>query len=137
MAIVGTVVSAGLYLLDLREWLVFGIFAATMEIVPYAGPLVAVLGPFLACALDHDWGRAAAVVTLYFGVQIVMTDVVTPYLVKRRTEIPASLALTSILVLGATAGALGIVAAVPLVAIALAAFHTLPDRVAEFAEVRR
>src|SRR5205823_10418167 len=103
LPIVGTIVTVGLYLLGVEGWLVFGALAATMELVPYAGPVLAVLGPLSACALDHEWSRAASVVFLYLGVQLLMTNLVTPYLVKRRTEVPASLALGSIVVLGATA----------------------------------
>ena len=121
MAIVGVLVTSGLFWLKVDTWLVFGLLAAALQLVPYAGSLLGAIGPILECLLDGDARKAAAVAALYLGAQVVMTNLVTPYLVRRRTEIPGSLALASILGLGAVAGVLGIVVAVPLVAIALAA----------------
>lgn len=128
MLLVGAGVTAGLFFLDVHSWLVFGAFAAAAQLVPYAGPLVGALGPVLECLLDGEPGKAALVALLYASIQVVVGDLVMPSLVGQRTEVPASLALASILGLGAIAGILGIVVAVPFAALALAAARTLIPR---------
>jgi predicted PurR-regulated permease PerM len=128
MSIVGVLVSSGLWFAGVDYWLVFGLFSAGMELVPYAGPFLGFLGPFATCLLEGERGRAAFVLVLFLAVRILMSNVVIPYVLKRRIDIPASLAIASILLLGIAAGVLGLVAAVPLVALVLAAIRTLPAR---------
>lgn len=128
MTIVGTLTTIGLYAIGIDEWLVFGAVSAGMEIVPYAGAFLGFLGPFVSALLNGEPRTALLVVLLYVGVQALMMNVINPYLVKRRTDIPASLAIASILLLGRIAGLIGVLAAVPLVAIGIAALRTLPAR---------
>ncbi len=128
MTIVGTLTTAGLYAIGVEEWLVFGAFSAGMELIPYAGPFLGFLGPFVATLLAGEPRTAILVAALYLVVQALLMNVIYPYLVKRRADIPASLAIASVLLLGRACGPIGVFAAVPSVAIVLAALRQLPGR---------
>ncbi|MEZ0228085.1 MAG: AI-2E family transporter, partial [Planctomycetota bacterium] len=108
MTIVGSLTTAGLYLIGIDEWLVFGAFSAGMELVPYAGPFLAFLGPFVSTLLAGQPRTAVLVAGLYIVVQALLMNVIYPYLVKRRADIPASLAIASILLLGRACGPIGV-----------------------------
>lgn len=128
MPIVGLACTIGLSAIGVRYWLVFGIFSAFMELVPYAGPFLGFVGPFATCLVLGEPGKALGVAILYLVVQGLMNNAIQPYLVKRQTDIPASLALAAIVGLGAASGALGVLVAVPSLAIALSAARAFGRR---------
>ncbi len=125
MAIVGFATTLGLFLLGVPYWLVFGLLAAGVEIVPYGGAVLGFIGPGAVCLIMGDVRKAVFVFLLYLVLQLLLVNLVKPFFMKRRSGVPASLAIFSILGLGLVEGILGIVAAVPLAAIVFVALKTL------------
>jgi predicted PurR-regulated permease PerM len=106
----------GLVLLRVPYSLAFGVFTGLVGIVPFFGTLVSTVLPALFVLTQGGWGHVLAVTALGVGVHLVGSNVVQPLVFERRLNIPPLLTILSILIAGATLGALGIVVAVPLLA---------------------
>lgn len=120
MGIMGALVTGGLWLLGVPYFLVFGLFAGAMELVPYLGPVLAFMAPTALC-LATDPPRAIGVGAFYLVVHALEANVVIPFVVRRRAHIPPSLVVLSILVFGSLAGIVGLIVATPVLTIVLAA----------------
>lgn len=115
MTAVGVLTYLGLTILGMPIALTLAVLAATLTFVPYIGPLLALL-PAALIALLQSPTQAAYVTALYFGVQLVESYALTPIVQKHTASLPPALTLFGQLVIGALAGALGVVLATPLTA---------------------
>jgi predicted PurR-regulated permease PerM len=120
MGIMGSVVTVGLWLIGVPYFLVFGVLAGFLELVPYLGPALAFLGPAAVC-LATEPGKAIPVTAFYFVAHGFEANVLTPLVVRSRAHVPPSLVVLAILVLGDLAGIVGLIVATPLVVVVLAA----------------
>jgi predicted PurR-regulated permease PerM len=120
MGIMGLVVTGGLWLLGVPYFLVFGILAGVMELIPYVGPFAAFIGPITVC-LATDPTRAVWVMVFYAVVHGLEANVLVPLLMKGRAHLPPSLVILAILFFGCIAGVLGRIAAAPALIVTLAA----------------
>ena len=124
MAIVGSLTWVGLMLLGVPFALPLALFAGLAEFVPYIGPIVAGI-PAVLVGFSEGPELALAVAGLYIVVQSVESYLLTPLIQQRAVFLPPALLLFSQVVLGVTAGPLGIVVATPLAAAALVAVNKL------------
>lgn len=118
MAVVGLSVTIGLWLLDIELALALGLIAFFLDFVPYIGPILAAL-PALLVAIALGPSDAFYVLLLYLGVQGAENYIVTPLIDQYSVQLPPALTISSQVLLGALLGALGVVFATPLTAIAL------------------
>lgn len=116
MAVVGLSVTVGLWLLDIQ--LALGLIAFVLDFVPYIGPILAAL-PALLVAIATGPADAFYVLLLYLAVQMAENYVVTPLIDQYSVHLPPALTISAQVLLGALLGALGVVFATPLTAIAL------------------
>lgn len=124
MTVVGSLVTLGLWLLDIPLALALGLIAFVMDFVPYIGPLLAVL-PAVLVALTGGSADVVSVLLLYLAVQSAENYIVTPLIDHYSVSMPPALTISAQVLLGAMLGALGVVFATPLTAIALVMVQTL------------
>ena len=116
MSINGMLTFLGLWLLDIPFAIPLGIIAGLMSFVPNIGPLVAGV-PAVTIALAQSPAQALYILILYVAVQNLDGFIVSPFIQKRAVSIPPVLIITSQLLLAVLFGFLGILLAVPLVAV--------------------
>lgn len=124
MTIVGVLTWIGLHFLDVPFALPLALFAAFAEFVPYIGPIVAGI-PAVLVALAERPELAIWVAGLYVAIQSVESYLLTPLIQQRAVYLPPALLLFSQVILGVTAGPLGVIVATPLAAAGLVAVNKL------------
>ncbi len=117
MAINGTLTFAGLWFLDIPFALPLGIIAGLMSFIPNIGPLIAGV-PAGLIAVAQGPNQAFSVLALFLAVQNLDGYVITPLIQQRAASIPPVLLIASQLLLAVIFGFLGLLLAVPLVAVA-------------------
>jgi len=116
MLIVGVLTGIGLTILDIPLALTLAIFAALISFIPNFGPIIA-LAPAFLLAFTQSPSSALYVVLLYIGIQAIESNILTPLIQKKMISFPMAMILIAQVVLGIFTGILGIVLAVPLVAV--------------------
>lgn len=124
MTLVGVLTWIGLHFLDVPFALPLALFAAFAEFVPYIGPIVAGI-PAVLVALAEGPELAIWVAGLYIAIQSVESYLLTPLIQQRAVYLPPALLLFSQVILGVTAGPLGVIVATPLAAAGLVAVNKL------------
>lgn len=118
MFILAVLTAIGLYLLDVPYWLAFGVFTGVAAIVPFFGTLVSTILPALfVFGGDGGWFHAFLVVLLGVVIHLIEGNFVAPLLMSKRVELPPVLTIMSVLVVGKLLGPLGLLVAVPLLAV--------------------
>lgn len=124
MAAVAALTGIGLTLLGVPFALPLALIAGLLEFVPYVGPIVAAI-PALIVALSEGPQLALWVGLLYLAVQSVESYILTPLIQHRAVDLPPALILLAQVLMGVTAGPLGVIVATPLAAAALVAVKRL------------
>ncbi|WP_276167373.1 AI-2E family transporter [Zobellia alginiliquefaciens] len=116
MLIVGVLTGIGLVLLGVPLALTLAIFAAIISFIPNFGPLLSLIPAFLLAFMVSPT-TALYVVLLYIAVQALESNLLTPLIQKKMISLPMALILIAQVTLGIFTGVLGVILAVPLVAI--------------------
>ncbi|MEJ7760854.1 MAG: AI-2E family transporter [Gemmatimonadaceae bacterium] len=117
MTVLAAFTAIGLYLLNVPYWLTFGIFTGAVAIVPFFGTLLSTLLPALFVLGGPDGGtRSLLVVLLGVVVHLFEGNVVAPLVMSHKVELPPVLTIMAVLVIGKLLGPLGLVIAVPTLA---------------------
>lgn len=118
MAILAVLTAIGLYALDVPYWLAFGVFTGVAAIVPFFGTLVSTVLPALfVLGGDGSGFHAFLVIILGVVIHLIEGNVVAPLLMSKRVELPPVLTIMSVLVVGKLLGPVGLLVAVPLLAV--------------------
>ncbi len=96
--------------------MVLGLITGILELVPNLGSLLAMI-PGVLLALTISTNTAIIVALVYIVSQTITANIVTPLIQKKIINLPPALTLVSQLIMGTLSGALGIILAVPLLAI--------------------
>ena len=115
MTIMGTLTAIGLKLVGVESWFTLGVLTFFGTFIPYAGALVSAI-PGLAVALVAGKGQLAYTCLVYLGVHLVEGYIVEPMIMKRAVALSPAVLLFWELIMGSLFGALGIIAATPLLA---------------------
>ncbi|MFZ2878800.1 MAG: AI-2E family transporter, partial [Phototrophicaceae bacterium] len=108
-----------LVLADLpTQWAALGVIAGVASFVPNFGPLLALIPALLVGAVQSP-DRLLVIVLIVYGVSFVQSQVVSPILANEDMNMPPVLILIGQIVFGIFFGFLGIMFAVPLMAILL------------------
>jgi len=130
MVVLAVVTAVGLWLLGVPYWLAFATFTGLVAIVPFFGTLVSTLVPALFVLGSGDWLKALAVVLLGVLVHLLEANVVGPLIMERQVALPPALTIAAVLVMGLLLGAVGLVVAVPILAVTLVVLrHVLQGEV--------
>jgi predicted PurR-regulated permease PerM len=118
MVLVTILISAGLSLIGIPVAMVLGLITGILELIPNLGSLLAMI-PGVLLALTISTNKGIIVALLYITSQTITANIVNPLIQKKLIKLPPALTLISQLIMGALSGALGIILAVPLLAIVI------------------
>jgi len=118
MFMVGVLTFIGFWIIGVPFKLVLAIMAGLFEIIPFAGPVIAAV-PAIIFSLQISPGTALLTALLFFVVQQVESNILTPLVVKRTLDINPILAILALFVGAKLGGIIGILAAIPLLALFL------------------
>jgi predicted PurR-regulated permease PerM len=114
MTFLGTLTATGLYFLHVPYALTFGVFTGLATIVPFFGTLLATTLPALFVLTGPDGGsRALWVIGLGVFVHLVEGNLVSPFIMQRQVDLPPVLTIVFVLIVGKLLGPLGLLVAVP------------------------
>ncbi len=117
MAIVGVLSIAALYIIGIPGALFLGVLTGLLAFVPFIGPVVSVVPPFLL-GLAGDPVDALWVLLAYAGIQQVESNLVTPLIMQQVASLHPAVVIVSVTVLGSAFGILGTLLAVPAAVVA-------------------
>jgi len=116
--IIGSLNTIGLLIVGADHALFFAFFAATLTIIPYIGIFMGALLPILYTLVTHDSVLpAVGVASVFFGVQFLESNFITPRIVGRRVSINPFIAIVVLLIGGQIWGTAGMILGIPLTAI--------------------
>lgn len=124
MLFIGITTWIGLYFLGVPLSLSLGLIAGLLAFIPNFGPILSVI-PAVLLAFIESPIKAVYVLALYIGVQVVESNIVTPYIERRTIELPPVLTISAQLALGILLGGIGLVLATPLLAVAMVLVQTI------------
>lgn len=119
MVILALLTWIGLVILGVPFALAFGVFTGVAVVVPFFGTLVSTVLPALfVLGLE---GALQAVLVLLLGVvvHLVEANVVHPLIMQRQIRLPPVLSIVSVLVMADLFGGVGLVLAVPVLAVVM------------------
>lgn len=118
VGIIAVLNTTGLLLLDIKYAIFLGILSALLSIIPYIGVFIGGLIPFLIALLTKDsiW-YPIGVVAMYWFVQIVEGNFITPRVMGSQVNLNALAIIFGLLLGGYLWGIMGMVMAVPLLAV--------------------
>lgn len=119
MLVLGALTTLGLLVLGVPYWLAFGVFTGVATIVPFFGSLVSTLLPAIFVIGEGDWVKVVAVLLLGVVVHLVEGNFVGPLIMERKISLPPVLTIASVLVMGTLLGIVGLVVAVPVLAVTM------------------
>ena len=125
MVVLAVLTALGLYLLDVPYFLTFGVFTGAVAIVPFFGTLVSTVIPALF-VLGGDgfagfggFGHAVLVILLGTVIHLIESNLVIPLITAKKVELPPVLTIMSVLVVGSLLGPVGLLVAVPTLAVVM------------------
>jgi predicted PurR-regulated permease PerM len=113
MLFVGSLSTLGCWIIGLKYFVVFGVLAGTLEIIPYFGPTLAAILPTLF-ALTQEPSKAIWVVVIFMTIQFIENYFFLPFLWKKQVNIPPAISIFVIILFGQLLGFLGILLAIPI-----------------------
>lgn len=115
--VVGTLSSIALLLLDLPFWLIIGMAAGLLNLVPFVGPFVGGGLAVVVALVEGEPTKALIAVALFTAIQQIDNHIITPVVQRTRVLLSPLVIVLALIVGGSVAGLLGVVVAVPVVAV--------------------
>jgi len=117
--IAAAVTAGGLSILGVKVFLTLGLLAGLSRAIPVIGPIVMILPLTLVCLLPPSGGPHRALIALVgFGVlNLAESKLIMPKVIGVESKLHPVVVITALLVGGRLAGILGMLVAVPIVAI--------------------
>jgi predicted PurR-regulated permease PerM len=123
----GVPMAAGLWLIGVPGAILWGAVAAVMRFVPYIGPLISAVFPVaLAFAVDPGWSMVLWTVGLIVALEILVNNVVEPWLYGASTGLSAMSLMVSATFWTALWGPVGLIMSTPLTVCLLVIGRHLP-----------
>ncbi|MFD1257029.1 AI-2E family transporter [Mucilaginibacter terrae] len=116
IVLITIMLTIGLSIAHIPVALVLAMIAGMLKIIPNFGSLAAMI-PGVLLALTISTNTAIAVSLLYIISQTIVSNIVTPLIQKKMINLPPALTIISQIIMGTLSGALGVIMAVPLLAI--------------------
>jgi len=126
MTVLGALTAVLFYFAKVPYWLTFGIFAGVAAIVPFFGTLISTVLPALF-VLGGEGGMAGAVVVTLIGVvvHLIEGNLVAPLIMQRGVHLPPVFSIMAVLIVGKVLGPVGLLVAVPLLAVTMVLVRTI------------
>jgi len=120
MTVLGILTGIGLYALNVPYALTFGVFTGLAAIVPFFGTLLSTTLPALFVLNTPDGGtRALLVLGLGVVIHLIEGNLVSPLVMSEKVDLPPVLCILGVLVIGELLGPVGLLIAVPTLAIVM------------------
>ena len=119
MTIFAALTAIGLWALGVPYWLAFGLFTGLAALVPFFGTLVSTILPALFVVGESSTLKVVAVLALGIVVHVLGSNVIVPFIMQRTVAIPPALTIAGVLVMGTLLGPVGLIVAVPILAVSL------------------
>ena len=119
MTVLGALTAAGLYILNVPFALTFGVFTGLVAVVPFFGTLVSTLLPALFMVATGDWLKVVLVIALGVVVHVFEANFIVPRVMQRKLALPPVMTIAGVLIMGTLLGAVGLIVAVPIIAVTL------------------
>jgi predicted PurR-regulated permease PerM len=116
MVFIGLLTWIGLWILGVPLSLTLGLIAGLLSFIPNFGPIFSAV-PAILLAFIESPISAVYVLILFVGVQIVESNLVTPYIERQTVELPPALTVVAQLALSVMIGGVGLILATPLLAV--------------------
>jgi predicted PurR-regulated permease PerM len=116
IAFVSTVLSLAFWALGLPYWLLLGVFAGIVEIVPVVGPLIAGLVA-VGVALTQSWQAALLAAGVLYGLRLLQDYVINPHVFGRAVGLSPLIVLVTVAVVSLLFGPFYVMLSVPLAAV--------------------
>ncbi len=116
MVLITILIATGLSIIGIPVALILALITGILELVPNIGSFAAMI-PGVLLAFTISTNTAIGVAIFYIVCQTITANIVTPLIQKKIINLPPALTLISQLIMGTVSGALGVILAVPLLAI--------------------
>jgi predicted PurR-regulated permease PerM len=116
IAFVGTVLSIAFWAIGVPFWLLLGVFAGIVEIIPIVGPLIAG-AVAIAAGLTVSWQVALAAGLAVLGVRLLEDYIVVPRVLGHAVGLSPLVVLVSVTAIGLLLGGIYVLLAVPIAAV--------------------
>jgi predicted PurR-regulated permease PerM len=127
MVVIGAVTTVFLFMLHVKAALPLGILAGVSKFIPIVGSIFAAI-PAIAMAFIDSPHKALLVAVGYILIQFVENHVLVPVLMKRGVDLPPAMTLGIQALMSVLFGFLGLLVAVPLLAVILTIVRTLSGK---------
>ncbi|WP_017318015.1 AI-2E family transporter [Mastigocladopsis repens] len=117
MSVVGLMSLIGLSILRVRSALALGVLAGFLNLIPNLGPTMSVIPAMAIALLDAPW-KSVAVLLLYFVIQQIESNFITPIVMAHQVSLLPAVTLISQLFFVTFFGFLGLFLALPLTVVA-------------------
>ena len=118
MLLITILIAIGLSVMGIPAAFVLAMLTGLLKLIPNFGSMAAMV-PGVLLALTVSTNTAVIVALIYIVSQTVVSNIVTPLIQKRMINLPPALTIISQVIMGTLSGALGIILAVPLLAIVI------------------
>ena len=116
--------AIGLLIIGVDLWLILAIIAGLLTFIPNFGPLIAII-PAVMVGFLQGTQIALWIAILYFFVQLVESNLITPAIQKKMLDTPAALLLFFQMIMGALSGGWGVVLATPILVLLMTLVRAL------------
>ena len=124
----GLAIGVGVYFIGIPNAVFWGLLAMVLRFLPYIGAWLAAVFPIaLSMAIFESWTQPLVTVGLFVAVELVVANVVEPWLYGATTEISPLAVIVSALFWTWLWGGVGLVLATPLTVCLAVAGKYLPD----------
>jgi predicted PurR-regulated permease PerM len=124
MAAIGTVTTIALLILKVKAAFALGLLAGLFEFIPTVGPLLSAV-PAVGMGFLDSPEKALLVAGAYVGIQFLENHILIPLLMKGGMDLPPALTVITQALLALVFGFLGLMVAVPLLAVVLVTVQVL------------
>jgi predicted PurR-regulated permease PerM len=111
--LVGIGSSIGMWAIDLPFWLLIGIIAGFLNLIPFLGPVVGGALAALVALLNADIWQAIWAVAIMILVQQIDNHLITPMIQRARVNLSPLVIVLALIIGGSLAGLLGVLVAIP------------------------
>jgi predicted PurR-regulated permease PerM len=120
MAFLAALTAIFLKVLGVPYFLTFGIFTGLVSIIPFFGTLLSTTLPALFVLNSPNGGvRAMLVLGVGVVVHLIEGNIVSPYAMSKKVDLPPVLTIMSVLIMGQLLGGIGLIVALPTLAMVM------------------
>jgi predicted PurR-regulated permease PerM len=109
--------AIGLFVLGIPLVLAQAILAGLLNLIPNVGPMLSVVLPIAIAMMDRPW-KAVAIFVIYFLIQQIESNLLTPYIMAKQVSLLPAITLVAQVIFATFFGFLGLLLALPLTVVA-------------------